>query len=102
MYSAQLAELKIPQTANANRWADASLRKKVIMKKDICKVCDREISFIENKWRHDDVVTDHWHPAAQQGVQSDVCPVCAGKRHIQTKSRGLVKCASCNGTGQRR
>lgn len=32
---------------------------------------------------------------------ADVCPVCAGKRHIQTKSRGLVKCASCNGTGQR-
>jgi hypothetical protein len=40
--------------------------------------------------------------SAQQSVQADVCPVCAGKRHIQTKSRGLVKCASCNGTGQRR
>jgi hypothetical protein len=40
--------------------------------------------------------------AAQQMFAPDVCPVCAGKRHIQTKSRGLVKCASCNGTGRRR
>jgi hypothetical protein len=32
----------------------------------------------------------------------DVCPVCLGKKLVQTKSRGVIKCASCNGTGQRR
>lgn len=40
--------------------------------------------------------------AVEHRVQSDACPVCAGERYVQTKSRGLVKCASCNGTGQRR
>jgi hypothetical protein len=56
-------------------------------KQAVFEECDRIIAICE---------------AVQQSVQADECPVCAGKRHIQTKSRGLVKCASCNGTGQRR
>ena len=32
----------------------------------------------------------------------DVCPVCRGKKLVQTKNRGVINCASCNGTGQRR
>jgi hypothetical protein len=39
----------------------------------------------------------------------DACPVCLGSgvrvtkiTGVQTKSRGVIKCASCNGTGRRR
>lgn len=35
--------------------------------------------------------------AAQQPLHSDVCPVCHGKKYVQTKTRGLVPCASCGG-----
>jgi len=28
-----------------------------------------------------------------------VCPVCRGEKNIQTKTRGLINCKSCNGTG---
>ena len=40
--------------------------------------------------------------AAQQKFAPDVCPVCRGKKLVQTKNRGVINCASCNGTGQRR
>ena len=40
--------------------------------------------------------------AAQHTFAPDVCPVCLGKKIVQTKTRGVVNCASCNGTGQRR
>jgi hypothetical protein len=38
--------------------------------------------------------------AAQQGVQSDVCPVCRGEKVVGRYSNR--PCLACNGTGKRR
>ena len=65
---------------------------------DIYDVSDESVEY-SLKWRMAEYV------AAQLTFAPDVCPVCLGKKLVQTKSRGvikIIKCASCNGTGQRR
>ena len=40
--------------------------------------------------------------AAEQGVQSDVCPVCGGDGIQVSGVRGPRPCIPCDGTGKRR
>ena len=40
--------------------------------------------------------------AAQQGVQSDVCPSCAGDKQVIGEDGTVWVCGICGGTGKRR
>ena len=63
----------------------------------------KSIKNYQSRWRElRSLLELQEYAASQQPLAPDVCPVCLGKKLVQTKSRGVVNCASCNGTGQRR
>ena len=71
-----------------------------------CKQCGRKIYEVEDSGdgsaidnaRKVAVTHAATHPTPDA---ANACPVCGGKKYVQTKSRGLVPCATCN-AGKRR